>query len=751
MKRKTIAFIINEIDGPYFQLLIKGVIHAADKNDVNLIIIPGKILGSPRNYESNFNVVYEYINKNTVDALIVSSGTLCKYVSEKELEIFFRKFKGLPTVSISLPLGSSVLIDNTTGMKQAISHLIKRHNKKRIAFIYGAENHSESQERYNVYLDTLKENGIQYSPDLLIKGNFTYEDSYTAVNRFLNKNIPFDAIVSSNDEMAFAALNVLSERGIKVPETISITGFDNVEESILAYPMLTTVKQPVFELGLTAVDQVIKLLNNRNNVENVVLNTELVVRESCGCIIKDLRDPNFDKTKYKFDLNRFITNMRYFILKDLPTTSYLNLEPLIDILTTCVKQIYNGFKCSESDYESFRQFLNNDRFTSELFVIMHKDIAKFREVLLELSQGRMVSLIEDCYYNLSIILMEYAYRINSKRNKTYLESSSNLRDVLLTMLASMHDCNEQMQQLSLKLVNMGIKNTYIYLYDREILFNRHEKYFKKPQILNFTTSFSGLGMNESYISCDKIFSDKILPKTRFNMLMYPLFFHNEHLGLVLFEYDENAFYDHSIFESLVVEISSAIKISILLKARNQIENKLKMALKELEEYNDKLNYISLTDELTGLYNRRGFLNLAQKSLELSQKRHQSGYFFYADMDRLKKINDTYGHEEGDIAIKMMSDILRETFRSSDILARLGGDEFTIFAVGELNIAKINARLKDLVDKYNNKSNKPYTVSISIGSVHFDYDPDLTIDKLMALADNLLYKEKRIKKQNKNKS
>jgi len=92
----------------------------------------------------------------------------------------------------------------------------------------------------------------------------------------------------------------------------------------------------------------------------------------------------------------------------------------------------------------------------------------------------------------------------------------------------------------------------------------------------------------------------------------------------------------------------------------------------------KLNNLSQTDELTGLYNRRGFISLTRSSLELAQRMGKSGLLFFIDMDGLKVINDSYGHEEGDIAIKEIANILRSAFRKSDIVARLGGDEFTVF-------------------------------------------------------------------------
>ncbi|NLW48843.1 MAG: GGDEF domain-containing protein, partial [Firmicutes bacterium] len=173
------------------------------------------------------------------------------------------------------------------------------------------------------------------------------------------------------------------------------------------------------------------------------------------------------------------------------------------------------------------------------------------------------------------------------------------------------------------------------------------------------------------------------------------------------------------------------------------------AVKELAEYNEKLSNISQTDELTGLYNRRGFMNLANQNLRLARKRGKNGLLFFVDIDDLKQINDQYGHDEGDLAIKAVGVILAKTFRASDIIARLGGDEFTILATdSSLNILpKIEERLSKFTKEYNLQSGKPYQLSISIGAVPFQSYESVSLENLMSQADNILYKEKKRKRKN----
>jgi diguanylate cyclase (GGDEF)-like protein len=157
--------------------------------------------------------------------------------------------------------------------------------------------------------------------------------------------------------------------------------------------------------------------------------------------------------------------------------------------------------------------------------------------------------------------------------------------------------------------------------------------------------------------------------------------------------------------------------------------------------------LSITDSLTGLHNRRGFLALAEQQLKLLRRTKRVMLLFFADLDGLKWINDTLGHEEGDRALIDMASVLQETFRSSDIIARMGGDEFTVLALDpdEINPEIIINRLQARVDAHNNQANRKYKLSISVGCSTYDPEKPSSIDKLMASADYLMYEQKKNKK------
>lgn len=169
----------------------------------------------------------------------------------------------------------------------------------------------------------------------------------------------------------------------------------------------------------------------------------------------------------------------------------------------------------------------------------------------------------------------------------------------------------------------------------------------------------------------------------------------------------------------------------------------------LQESNEQLQNLSLTDDLTGLYNRRGFLLHAEQQLKLFRsRRFEDGlWLMMADLDKLKPINDTYGHEEGSAAISKAAELLRQSFRDSDIIARLGGDEFAVLIINAVeNSDRIIAeRLQSNFDEYNAHSGKPYQLSISFGIVPIKSDAPASIEETMKNADEAMYEQKRAKK------
>ena len=157
--------------------------------------------------------------------------------------------------------------------------------------------------------------------------------------------------------------------------------------------------------------------------------------------------------------------------------------------------------------------------------------------------------------------------------------------------------------------------------------------------------------------------------------------------------------------------------------------------------------MAVIDTMTGLYNRRGFISLAEQQIKTAIRADKKMLLFFIDLDGLKFINDTWGHEEGDRTLKRTSIILKNTFRDSDIVARLGGDEFAVLVFDSPELPEvILKRLHSRTHDENAASDLPYKISMSIGVA--DYDPSVpcSIHELMSRADQLMYNQKKGKKQ-----
>jgi two-component system cell cycle response regulator len=181
----------------------------------------------------------------------------------------------------------------------------------------------------------------------------------------------------------------------------------------------------------------------------------------------------------------------------------------------------------------------------------------------------------------------------------------------------------------------------------------------------------------------------------------------------------------------------------------QLQENLTARVLQLELAEVELRSLSLTDDLTGLCNRRGFFVHAEQYLKTSRRLGKQFLLFYADMDGLKQINDTLGHDEGSQAIKKVGEILKETFREADIVARLGGDEFAVLVtdVDRNERESIRTRLQEILRNHNERGISPYLLSLSLGIVCVDLDTiTATVDELIAQADQKMYDQKREKQQ-----
>jgi DNA-binding LacI/PurR family transcriptional regulator len=232
--------------------------------------------------------IYQLVDSCNIQGIISLSNILGQYITKEELEYFYSQFDDIPIISAGIPLSHtpSVIIDNATGFIDLFVHLIEDHHYEHIAFIQGILSSYDGMQRFNIYKQMIKKYGINNDPALIVPGNFIQRSGRVGVSILLDhRNVAIDAIVASNDYMALGALEECQSRNINVPGEMVVTGFNNIIECHCVKPGLTTVHQPAYKMGKTAFHKLIDYMKGKEGEPVTIIPSQLVIRESCGCLI----------------------------------------------------------------------------------------------------------------------------------------------------------------------------------------------------------------------------------------------------------------------------------------------------------------------------------------------------------------------------------------------------------------------------------------------------------------------------------
>jgi DNA-binding LacI/PurR family transcriptional regulator len=274
-RTNTLGLLLLDIGGNYYTPLLRGIEAASSDAGYDLLI------HSTRTQQSG-NRLRRALTEHNTDGLLV-------FIDALDLpELARLNAIGFPVVMMHQSAPSSldipvVTIENQSGAFQVVDHLITVHNRKRIAFLRGPESNEDSDARELGYRQALKKHGINSDPALIARGGFETEGAYLAVKDMLSRNVQFDAIFTGDDDSAIGVLDALKQAGLNVPSDVSIAGFDNSIFSNLLTPPLTTVSAPIEDVGRKAVSQLIHLIRGEEAEPRIVLPTEMILRQSCGC------------------------------------------------------------------------------------------------------------------------------------------------------------------------------------------------------------------------------------------------------------------------------------------------------------------------------------------------------------------------------------------------------------------------------------------------------------------------------------
>lgn len=283
-RTNTIGLVISNIGGDFFTPLLDGIIETTEKENLNLLI-----------FSSNRTDRYNHVLLGPMytDGLLVFADSLGSedMANLKELGHPMVLIHQSPPAGLSIP---TVTIENKAASKRIVNHLIEKHDRKRIVFLTGPENNEDSFWREAGYREALIDHGLPLTPDLIEIGGFDHPIARQSIIKLIKNDIPFDAVFAGDDEAAIGVLLALKEYGRSVPEQVSVVGFDDQKLAEFLHPRLTTVCAPTQRVGITAAKMLIQIIQDQPVEDIILLPTELVIRNSCGCQIDNKKSDQID-------------------------------------------------------------------------------------------------------------------------------------------------------------------------------------------------------------------------------------------------------------------------------------------------------------------------------------------------------------------------------------------------------------------------------------------------------------------------
>lgn len=766
--RLNVGLFVSNIDNDFDSAIVQGALDGAKEVDANLIIFPGRYLKG--NYhdkertrcEYQYNTLFSYVNKKNIDVLLISLGSIGTTLSDREKKVFLDMYHDIPIMLLACEYDnySSINFDNESGLRDGITELIVEKGCKHICMVSGPLTNDDAIIRLNVYKDTLTKHNIPFTEDNIVYGNFS-EYSQEVVEELLNKNPEVDAIVFANDSMAIGGYEVFKKHNINVGEDIMVMGFDDSPIAAGIMPSLSSVRASSMELGRVGVIEGVKLSEN-SDIRNVKINTEFVSRTSTGNkendVSKSLIEAKIDQY-FHTDAKKAATLIVNSVFSNNEADkSYVEFKNrIIDFTEGTINQIVS-VDGSHSSVENVSFLLEQALDSDYGRKVDIKYIFTLFETLKTLSNQYSPEK------NMLAGHLVYSYLttiITFQINKNLVEEK--FRDDLLWMGNSIardmlyhgEESDESFATVCDKLKRLGIKSSYLYALPKPFI-NDNPDIWHDWQIPQDTLlkSYYDEGSDIVVVPEDKqrmdalqIYDNKYMRHDkRYDLLISNIFINEEQLGMLVSEVN---FEQIKYMRSLIVELSSAFKIIYMLKTQAGIQKQLENSLKKIKESNKMLENMSKQDELTGVYNRRGFFDTANARIKHAKNKDKKAILIFADMDNLKLVNDQYGHDDGDFALRGIAEILTDSMRASDIVARIGGDEFAAVAITErtMDPSVICNRIKEICERFNADSGKPYYVGVSVGYAEFDCGSNVEIETYLDMADERLYENKKNKRKN----
>ena len=620
--RKRIGLIIGEQGNDYSSALLSSVYEEARKYDYDIFVFAnyGIYDHNIALYGEGESSVYKIPVPDSFDGFIIDESLFNIDKMGEAVYDYFNKNVHCPVVYLKKRTERfyDILNSDRQAMKTITEHFIKVHGFTRICHMTGRWELQDARDRYLGYEDAMTEAGIDITDDMVFYGDYWYNKCSEALDHFTHggKDLP-QAIVCANDYMALGICEELGNRGIRVPEDICVSGYDNDEGGLYSNIPLTTFDGNVGEFGKQAFSTLHAAINGECPPKESYVHSRLILRNSCGCENCNVRDSLDFRVK---KLNRKFWGLDISVY------------------------MYNGYQISLDIEDIFSN--------------------------------------ADAYYRHNLALYSYICLCDDALNATK-------RSVELT--------NEYTSKMILK----------------RVFFNDPENCYESPEL---TFDRKDL-LPKQLLETDE-------PTMYF---INPIHSQNKCYGYMMSVYAKDTWPNN-----FTQVYTSALG--------NAIDNyNIHTEFMNLED----IKSMYLTDFLTGINNRRGFEQNMLLILDRASRRELYLSVASIDMDNLKKINDTYGHEAGDQCLKALGHALASVITSDEVAARYGGDEFSAILVSKdpNRHLTFESDLIKAIEKENADMKAPYTLHASIGLVHVGSGSFPSLAPYIQRADKLMYANK----------
>jgi len=768
-RRRTIAFLTSGIGDVFSVLISHGIMSASADDDVNILLVPLKYINRERTedgdpYEYQYQTATAFLKKDNVDAFIVAAECIgCLTTRENTLK-FVADLEDVPTLLVASRIDGypSVNFDNKTGIREGLDFLIEQMGVRKICMLGGFAGNSDSEERFSVYRDALKDHDIPFYDSYYVESPLGHDVREKAAI-LLDQNPDTEAVFCANDKVAYGLYAEMKSRGLDPGKDIYIMGFDNEEDSALINPSLSTVAADPVELGRHAYNMVKRMLDG-DEVQEETIPTRFIRRDSFGGIAsrklkekENYLDPSM--------ADSFFNRLFYRYTDEVEKRDGSRIRKLFCNLMVNTANHLNevlGYSSADGvsryDEEKSAAFLR--QMSADVDELLKAGALRYTDVdefvtFIEHFHSAVISedVIQDAKTHSADVMyrfMKQIIKIMRNRNmEMTLETNKmmiDLKNLVRESLNFVYGNDHSYCALISNVGWLGIKNAYIYIFGKPDVHLQDEP-VEIPKSIRMKAALRDGRLVEipysvQHTKLKDMFCNPKMTDKKYTLILNSLFCGDTLFGAILYDATDLTFRNGDF---LTNQFGSAAHMIHILKQNNEIQKQLEDNLALMSKNNIELDKLSRNDVLTGILNRRGFNALAESVIKDNRELGRDTIVSYVDMNNLKVINDRFGHDDGDFALKAVSTLLTDIIGDLGVVGRIGGDEYAFVYYGDKNEKQLKEEVRKRFAEFNKTTDVPYNVTVSCGFYRMTKDDtERTLDDAMGMADQDLYMAKQHK-------